>query len=71
MSDDNKAVSNTKLVVINTKTLVAESFEGNFKCGKANLPDPKGDDDFTAKELIGQLNDFREAADGARYRAQC
>lgn len=65
-----KKVSTTKLVIIDTKTNVALSYVGSERGGEAHLPDPNGDDDFTAKELIGQLNDFREDADQAAYRAK-
>jgi len=68
-AEEEKKVSNTKLVVIDTKTLVAKSFEGNFPCGEAHLPNPNGEDEYTAVEITEQLNDFLKAADGARYRA--
>jgi hypothetical protein len=73
MTEDTKPVSTTKLVVIDTKTRVAKSFEGTFACGEGHLPDPNDEGEegnFTAKELIGQLNTFREAADGAQTRAK-
>lgn len=59
-------MSTTKLVVIDTKTGVAKSFEGNFECGEAHLPEGE----FNASEITEQLNDFRLSADGARVRAQ-
>lgn len=65
MSTNDKAVSKTKLVVIDTTIGVAKSFEGNFECGEAHLPD-----EFYAAEMIEQLNEFRLAADGARAREQ-
>jgi hypothetical protein len=65
-----KKVSTKKLVVIDTKKLVATSFEGTYKCGEAHLPNPNDDDEFTAAEITAQLNGFREAADGAYYRAK-
>jgi hypothetical protein len=71
--DDTKPVSTTKLVVIDTQKRIAKSFEGTFACGEGHLPDPNDEGEegeFTAKELIGQLNTFREAADGAQVRAK-
>jgi hypothetical protein len=64
-TDELKAVSTTKLLVIDTKTGVAKSFEGNFECGEAHLPD-----EFNAKSMKAELNEFRLSADGARVRAQ-
>src|ERR1700757_798977 len=66
---EEKKVSTTKLVVIDTKTRVARSFEGTFACGEAHLPDPNEDEGYTAHDITEQLNEFLKAADGARYRA--
>lgn len=67
---EEKKVSTTRLVVIDTKTRVAKSFEGTYECGEAHLPDPNEDDAIPASEIIEQINGFREAADGAYYRAK-
>lgn len=67
MTEDKK-VSTTKLLVIDTKALKTLSYVGNERGGEADLPDPNGEQDFTAKELIPQLNAFREDADAAIYR---
>lgn len=71
--EDAKKVSTTKLVVIDTKTRVARAFVGNEFGGEANLPDPndEGEDgNFTAAQLIPQLNEFRESADVLRVKAK-
>jgi hypothetical protein len=59
-------MSKTKLVVIDTKTCVARSYHGNHPCGVANLPDPE-DGEFSAVQIIRELNDFRMAADAEKY----
>jgi hypothetical protein len=70
MTEDTK-INKTKLVVIDTKTRVAVSYEGNFKCGEAHLPNPNDEEEnFTAAEITDEMNTFREAADGAQYRAE-
>jgi len=67
---EEKKVSSTKLVVIDTQTRVAHSYVGTYKCGEAHLPDPNDDNEgYTAVEITEQLNAFLEAADEARYRA--
>jgi hypothetical protein len=64
-------MNKTKLLVIDTQKREARSFEGNYECGFAHLPNPEAEDDegnFTANQLTHQLNEFREAADERRYR---
>jgi hypothetical protein len=65
---EEKKVSSTKLVVIDTQKRVAHSYVGTYKCGEAHLPDPN-EDDYTAVEMTEQLSAFLHAADEARYRA--
>lgn len=61
-------MSKTKLLVIDTQTRVVHSFEGNYRCGEAHLP---ADEDLgPAKQLIEELNGFRETADERRYKKE-